>query len=161
MSDTALVIMARYPENGKIKTRLAQSIGDENTQRLYYAFLTDLAQKFAGGDCDLYWAYTPAGVDFERFIALLTRLDAAWCRSFPQQGAELGSRLRAVFRTMYARHLQKTVVIASDSPHISWGVISQAREALNSTDVVLGPADDGVTISSLIRGHMMFSVTFR
>jgi uncharacterized protein len=143
MSDTALVIMARYPEKGKIKTRLAQSIGDENTQRLYHAFLMDIAQKFASEDCDLYWAYTPAGVDFERFIAMLTRLDAAQCRSFPQQGAELGARLHAVFQTMYARHLQKTVVIASDSPHISRGVISHAHEALNSTDVVLGPADDG------------------
>jgi rSAM/selenodomain-associated transferase 1 len=158
MSDSALVVMARFPEKGKIKTRLAQSIGDENTQRLYHAFLTDIAQKFADGDCDLSWAYTPAGVDFERFIALLTRLDAARCRSFPQQGAELGARLHAVFQTMYARHLQKTIVIASDSPHISRGVISQAREALNSTDVVLGPADDGgYYLIAMSEPHDVFS----
>ena len=35
MSDTTLVIMARYPEQGKVKTRLAQSLGEEATLRLY------------------------------------------------------------------------------------------------------------------------------
>jgi len=39
MSDTALAIMARYPEKGKIKTRLACSIGKDATFHLYQAFL--------------------------------------------------------------------------------------------------------------------------
>ena len=48
MSDTALVIMARYPQKGMVKTRLARSIGDERTLQLYQAFLIDLAHRFAG-----------------------------------------------------------------------------------------------------------------
>ena len=48
MPDTALVVMARYPEVGATKTRLARTIGDEEAVRLYRAFLTDLARKFAG-----------------------------------------------------------------------------------------------------------------
>jgi rSAM/selenodomain-associated transferase 1 len=47
MSDTALVVMARYPEPGKTKTRLARVIGDEEAVNLYQAFLTDLAHRFA------------------------------------------------------------------------------------------------------------------
>ena len=64
MPDTALVVMARYPQVGTTKTRLARTIGDEEAVRLYQAFLTDLAHKFAGPAYDLHWAYTPAEVDY-------------------------------------------------------------------------------------------------
>ena len=46
MPDTALIIVARYPEPGKTKTRLAASIGAAATAELYHAFLTDLARRF-------------------------------------------------------------------------------------------------------------------
>ena len=59
MSDTALVIMARYPQKGTVKTRLARSIGDETTVRLYQAFLIDLAHRFTGNEFSVHWAYTP------------------------------------------------------------------------------------------------------
>jgi uncharacterized protein len=51
MAETALVIMARYPQAGTTKTRLARAIGLEETIRLYRAFLTDLAHKFADRAC--------------------------------------------------------------------------------------------------------------
>jgi uncharacterized protein len=143
MSDTALVIMARYPAKGMIKTRLASRLGAAATLELYQAFVTDLAQRFAGGDCDLHWAYTPAATDFDRCVATLAELDASLWRSFPQQGAELAARLQHAFYTTSARHFQKTIVIASDAPHISQAIISQAQQALHSADIVLGPAEDG------------------
>jgi len=43
MLDTALVMLARIPEMGRVKTRLTVTIGPEATLRLYQAFLTDLA----------------------------------------------------------------------------------------------------------------------
>jgi len=143
MSDTALVIMARYPEQGKIKTRLASHLGDNGTLQLYQAFLIDLAQRFAGWHYDLHWAYTPTDVDFDQCVATLASLDASLWQSFPQDGLELGTRLHHVFRTTDARRFENTIVIASDSPHLGRQVISQAREALDSADLVLGPAEDG------------------
>ena len=71
MPDTALVVMARYPEVGATKTRLARMIGVEGAVHLYRAFLTDLARKFAGQPYDLHWAYTPNGVDYSAFMATL------------------------------------------------------------------------------------------
>jgi len=55
MHDTALVVMARYPEAGKTKTRLARTIGHIEAANLYQAFLTDLAQRFAGQEWNLHW----------------------------------------------------------------------------------------------------------
>jgi rSAM/selenodomain-associated transferase 1 len=143
MSDTALVVMARYPEIGKTKTRLARTIGNHETIRLYQAFLTDLARRFAGQLCDLHWAYTPAEVDFHAFVATLTPAFAQHMRCFPQQGADLGARLLNAFQWTHARHFERTIVISSDSPQISREIVAQAREALHEADVVLGPAEDG------------------
>lgn len=143
MSDTALVIMARYPEKGKTKTRLARSIGDEATLHLYQAFLTDLAQRFAGWTCDLYWAYTPCDVDFGTFADKLAPLSASTMRSFPQRGPDLGSRLYHVFHSLQAHEYHSIIVIGSDSPQISRSTILHARQALANVDIVLGPAEDG------------------
>ncbi len=143
MSSTAVVIMARYPEKGMVKTRLARSIGAEATLQLYQAFLTDLAQRFAGWKYDLCWAYTPTGADFQSFVASLVPERASAMRCFPQLGPELGARLHQVFFTTQELHFQDTIVIGSDSPQISQATILQAQQALNWSDVVLGPAEDG------------------
>jgi uncharacterized protein len=141
MSNTALVVMARYPEIGKTKTRLARAIGHSEAVRLYAAFLTDLAQRFAEQDYDLHWAYTPAEVDYQTFIGSLAPGGQMW--SFPQQGPELGARLHHVFKWTRTQGFERTIVIGSDSPHISREIIVNARAALDEADVVLGPADDG------------------
>ena len=143
MSDTALVIMARYPELGKVKTRLAKSLGDEATLTLYSAFLRDLAQRFAGWICDLHWAYTPDNADFASFASTLVPVNRLSMHSFPQQGPELGARLHHVFLSTCLDGFQRTIVIGSDSPQISRATVERAREALDHFDVVLGPAEDG------------------
>jgi rSAM/selenodomain-associated transferase 1 len=143
ISDTALIIMARYPEMGKTKTRLASAIGDDETLQLYRAFLTDLARRFAGSAYDLYWAYTPAGVDYPAFIATLMPAVAASMQYFPQQGTDLGERLHHVFQYTSERGYTHTIAIGSDSPHIGLTRIEQAQKALDGADVVLGPAEDG------------------
>jgi rSAM/selenodomain-associated transferase 1 len=143
MPDTALVIMARYPEVGTTKTRLARTIGDAEAVRLYQAFISDLARKFAGQTCDLHWAYTPAEVDFLSFIATLAPSFMQHMHSFPQQGADFGARLHHVFRWTNDRGYQRTIVIGSDTPQIGLEIVAQARKALDTADVVLGPADDG------------------
>ncbi len=143
MPDTALVVMARYPQAGTTKTRLARTIGDKETVRLYQAFLTDLAHKFAGHVCDLHWAYTPADVNYLSFMATIAPSLTQHMHAFPQQGIDLGARLHHVFRWTHDREYQRTIIIGSDSPQISLKIVEQARKALDKADVVLGPADDG------------------
>jgi rSAM/selenodomain-associated transferase 1 len=157
MSDTALVVMARYPEVGATKTRLARVIGGGEAVLLYRAFLTDLAERFAGQGYDLHWTYTPNGVDYSAFMATLAPSLVQRMRSFPQQGAELGARLHRAFQWTYERGYRRTIVIGSDSPHISRDIVARAREALDEADVVLGPADDGgYYLIAMRRPHDVF-----
>lgn len=144
MAETALVIMARYPQNGMTKTRLARALGNEETVQLYRAFLTDLACRFAGQKAyDLHWACTPAGMDFAALMTELAPPLVRHMRFFPQEGDGLGERLQNAFRRMYAQGYRRTVVIGSDSPHIGTDTITKASRALDQADVELGPAEDG------------------
>lgn len=143
MADTALIVMARYPEAGKTKTRLARSLGNAPVVLLYRAFLTDLAQRFASyPSCDLRWTYTPAESDFP---ALATTLAPAVQQNncFPQQGEDLGDRLRYAFQWGQQQGFRCIIVIGSDTPHVSRRIIDDARARLEEADVVLGPANDG------------------
>ena len=64
MTSSAIVVFARAPQPGKVKTRLAHGLGEENAKRLYVAMLRDTlhhAQAAAQlvGDCDIVVAFTP------------------------------------------------------------------------------------------------------
>lgn len=141
--DTALIVMARYPELGKTKTRLARTLGEQETLGLYRAFLTDIAQRHAGQGYTLCWAYTPAEVKFQAWIATLMSEQAPAMRYFPQQGVDFGARLHAAFQWTQAQGFKYTILIGTDSPQISREHIIIARKALDEVDVVLGPSDDG------------------
>ena len=143
MDETALVIMARYPQVGTTKTRLARAIGLEETVGLYRAFLTDLAHTFANQEYNLHWAYSPAGVDYQAFIATLAPSPVGRMTCFPQEGTDLGERLHHVFRWTQERGFGRTIVISSDTPHIGLASIAHAQQALDGADIVLGPAEDG------------------
>lgn len=155
--DTALVIMARLPECGKVKTRLAKYLGQEQTLQLYQAFLADLAARFTGQPYDLLWAYTPPEADFATYLASLMPMSGQASKCFPQQGAELGSRLHHVFVSQVQQY-RHVVVIGSDIPHMSHAVIERARQALDTVDVVLGPSDDGgYYLIAMREPHDLFS----
>jgi hypothetical protein len=68
VSQEVLVIMARYPEEGAVKTRLARDLGTQVTHRLYRAFLYDLAEKFGSLCRPLIWYYVP---EFSPFLIFL------------------------------------------------------------------------------------------
>lgn len=142
-ADTALVIMARLPRLGEVKTRLAASLGADATLQLYRAFLTDLALRFAPA-CDyaLHWACTS---DSQTFADELARLVPGGCigTCFPQHGVNFADRLHQVVRETTTRAFERTIIISSDSPQVSERLIVQARAALDTYDVVLGPAEDG------------------
>ena len=143
LTDTAVIVMARYPMLGATKTRLARTLGDEKTVRLYRAFLTDLAHHHGKQAYTLCWAYTPANVDYRALIESLAPEQAQGMRYFPQQGEGLGERLLSAFHQVSDQGYRCMMVIGSDSPHIQPATIAQARAALDDSDVVLGPADDG------------------
>ncbi|MGI8827361.1 MAG: TIGR04282 family arsenosugar biosynthesis glycosyltransferase [Chloroflexota bacterium] len=138
MSD-ALVIVAKYPEAGAVKTRLGASIGYENAAHLYRAFLVDLVERFCRPQCSSlyhhFWSCPPAG----RLLAEILGHDAT---ILGQRGDNFADRLFNICLDMAAEGYRRLVIMASDSPQLPAAVVQHGFDALNTRDVVLGPAED-------------------
>jgi rSAM/selenodomain-associated transferase 1 len=135
-SQEVLVIMARYPEEGAVKTRLARDLGAQATHRLYRAFIEDLAEKFGSLRRPLIWYYIPESSPFPQ---LFSRQFA--CR--PQSGSSLQERMLRIFEDLFLDGYKNVVVIGADVPHIPVEAVDEAFVMLNTADVVLRPSFDG------------------
>ena len=131
-----LAVMARYPAEGNVKTRLARDLGPDATCRLYRAFLDDLADKFGAVPRPLIWYYVPESSPFPQ---LFSRRFS--CR--PQSGASLQERMLRIFEDLFREGYKRAIVIGSDVPHIPVEAVEEAFGMLNSFDVVLRPSEDG------------------
>ncbi len=146
MTECELIVVAKHPELGRVKTRLARGIGERGAFDLYCAFVDDIVARFGAGPHAFAIAYTPADAPF----------DVRGARSFAQQGATLNARLLAIFDRR--DRAPKTLVMSSDSPHVPGDWIARGFAALDEVDVVLGPCEDGGYWCVGMRGaHDIFS----
>jgi uncharacterized protein len=135
-SQEILVIMARYPEEGAVKTRLARDLGPRVTYRLYRAFIDDLAEKFGSLRRPLIWYYIPESSPFPQLISHRYP-------SRPQSGSSLQERMLRIFEDLFPLGYKKVVVIGADVPHIPLEAVDEAFASLNTVDVVFRPSLDG------------------
>ncbi len=131
-----LLIFIKNPRLGKVKTRLARTIGDAEALRIYHILLEKTRLAALDASVDRWLFYSDfiengdawAGADFTKFV---------------QQGDDLGMRMEQAFQQAFAAAASRVVIIGSDCPEISGALLGQAFEALEHADFVLGPSVDG------------------
>lgn len=129
-----LMIFAKAPEPGRVKTRLAPALGEAGAAALHAAFVRDVVARHRRPDRRLtVWR---AG-DLED--PLWAELDA---RLETQRGADLGARMRAAFTAELAGDA-RVVILGTDSPTLPPALVDEAFAALERVPAVLGPACDG------------------
>jgi uncharacterized protein len=136
--DCTLVIMAKAPKLGMVKTRLAQSLSLPAVTALYRCLLDDtmaLARSLSTVEVAI---MCPAS-DIEE----LTRWARGVVGVVAQKGEGLAAGLISVFAHFAATGRQRVVAFNSDSPHLPASVLGSAFEALSAHDVVVGPTHDG------------------
>lgn len=129
-----LIIFAKKPVLGKVKTRLARSIGEKNALELYVMLIEHVLDSVIHDAYDVfvYWDQS-VGQDNKPYVC-----------QFPERnqiGADLGERMSNAFADMVHRY-DSVVIIGCDCPGVSNHVVLEAFEALRSCDVVIGPARD-------------------
>lgn len=143
-----LVVFARAPERGRVKTRLAASIGDEAALDCYRALgaaVVAAVRPPAPPDGRPAWrtvvAHTPADAAPALADWLAPVHDAL--AYLPQHDGDLGARMRAAVEHAVAEGADRVVVIGTDCPDVDAATVAEALAALADADVVLGPALDG------------------
>jgi rSAM/selenodomain-associated transferase 1 len=131
-----LVVMAKFPRAGHVKTRLGLHIGTEAACELYAAFLLDIAARFDDVSRKLVWAVDPAGSDFAPVVG-------ANCLCIDQRGEGLAERMHACFETLFEAGAERVVMMGSDVPHLPTETVDAAFRALNDCEVSLVPSSDG------------------
>ena len=132
-----MVVMAKAPMPGMVKTRLAQSLSVEGVTELYRCLLDDtLALARSLRDVEV------AIMCPESDVGELRRL-AGGAGVVAQKGDGLAAGLTSVFAHFTASGRHRVVAFNSDSPHLPASLLEGAFEALAGHDVVVGPTNDG------------------
>ncbi len=134
----ALLVFAKVPTPGRVKTRLTAQLTPEDAASLYEAFLRDaLAQYIALGVAVRLYLAPPLD-------ALPTGLVPDGVTVHAQQGPDLGSRMQAAFLDAFAAGYQRLVIIGTDHPTLPTPFLDLAYATLSEPlALCLGPSDDG------------------
>lgn len=130
------MIFAKNPEIGKVKTRLAETIGEEKALMIYLKLLehTHAVANSVFSDKAIFYSSRVQEFDI---------LDYYKFPKFLQKGDSLGERMERAFGQAFAQHYEKVVIIGSDCYELTAEIIEDAFSALDNHNVVLGPAHDG------------------
>jgi hypothetical protein len=136
----SIVIMAKAPEAGRVKTRLCPPLSPGEAAELSRCFLLDTIERVREvPEVVTVIAHDPPESG-SVFAALAPELSLR-----PQHGADLGARMAECAGAVLAAGAEGVVLIGTDAPHIPAERLRRAVRLLRESahDVVLGPSDDG------------------
>ncbi len=134
-------LLVKYPEAGRVKTRLALDIGAEGAAEIYRMIAERVfanTYPLAGADFERVIFYSPqeAKVRFEQWLS--------GARLILQNGRDIGEIMQNALKTLVeSEGAAKAVLTGADIPDINRDVIKDAFLRLDDADVVIGPAEDG------------------
>lgn len=137
MKHNALILFFKYPERGKVKTRLAAALGDDITYNLYICFLTDILKIVGNVDAEIILS---SSTQFNSESELFQNTNFL---SIPQNGVDLGRKMYNAFDETFRMGIEKCLLIGSDIPEITEYIISEAFLKLEEYPLTLGPSSDG------------------
>lgn len=128
-----LIIFVKNLIHGKVKTRLAKTIGDQAALDIYKELIGITESE-------------TETLDITRHIYYSQKIgDTMWQNDlkFIQKGDDLGSKMQNAFQDGFENGYENIIIIGSDLPNISKEIIETGFEKLKDHDLVFGPADDG------------------
>ena len=138
-----LLLFMRFPEPGKVKSRLAAALGEESALAVY----TRLVRRTLGVAAD--FKRLRPGAEIHLFFSPADKKER-FASSYPgprdfiaQEGAHLGERMERAFLWAREKGFDRAVMVGSDIADLAASDLDEAFEALASGDAVLGPASDG------------------
>jgi rSAM/selenodomain-associated transferase 1/alkylhydroperoxidase/carboxymuconolactone decarboxylase family protein len=142
MGRRALIVFAKEPRPGFVKTRLGRTIGMERAARIYRecaesVFRRARAEEESGVSVTLCYDPDSRPEELRRWV------DRPSFQLIPQEGASLGERMHGAFRRAMEAGADRVLLVGSDVPELDGDILAEAWRSLERHDVVLGPSEDG------------------
>lgn len=136
MSHKRIIVFVKNTIPGKVKTRLAKTIGDEEALKVYLQLLNITKKEVLG-----------LNIEREVWYAWEIGKDDIWDENHfnkrVQQDGNLGEKMNNAFRQSFEEGMNKVVLIGSDCPTLTSSILEEAFQKLDESDVVFGPSKDG------------------
>lgn len=134
-NSSALLVFIKNPEKGKVKTRLAATVGDDKALAIYKALMNHTRNIALATNANRLLFYSQqinnkdkwSNEDFQKHL---------------QAEGDLGTKMKLAFATAF-KEPQKVIIIGSDCASLTPDIVAEAFIKLETTDFVIGPAMDG------------------
>ena len=136
MEKCMLLIFVKRPEAGKVKTRLAATIGKQKALKIYLKLLKRTQEISQPLSCTKTVYYTPGIVENDFF-------ETQHYQKALQSEGDLGQRMQKGFEDAFSQGYQKVCIIGSDCYELNTNILKQAFDKLDENEVVIGPSTDG------------------
>lgn len=135
--DDVLIVFAKVPRPGHVKTRLTPVLTPAEAAELYEAFLRDALQMYEGLSIDVRLYLAPPVAD--GLNDLPERVSV-----FEQRGAGLGPRMQQAFREVFDAGYENAAIVGTDHPTLPVSFVRQSFIALQADrSICIGPSEDG------------------
>lgn len=135
-TENLLMVFVKNPQRGKVKTRLAKTVGDEKALQVYRILLDHTIIIAKRVNCD-------KAIFYSDYIDETDMWRKAKFNQFVQNGNDLGERMYNAFKYAFSKNYKNVVIIGSDCLELNEHIISEAFDILKDNEVVIGPAKDG------------------
>ena len=136
MNENLIIIFTRNPELGKVKTRLAKTIGDASALKIYKFLLNHTEKTIRNIESDKAVYYSVKVRDNDIW-------DQSIYQKHQQNGEDLGIKMLNAFKNAFKNNYNKVLIIGSDLFDLKPKHLKEAFKQLDNHDIVIGPAQDG------------------
>ena len=142
LSRSVVLVFAKPPEPGRVKTRLLSLLTPKKGAELHRACIADTITAVSNVPGCRKWLRVATRPDRAQELGRELQLNSRWHVGI-QRGRELGARLEEAFQSAFCSGYQKVLVVGTDTPWMGSDRILRALQTMRTADTVIGPTADG------------------
>src|SRR3990172_6395297 len=131
-----LLLFVKYPDKGKVKSRLSKEFGEDTVLLLYEVFVLDVLETVNKGKYRFTICFHPPSAQ-EKIASWLGKSYLY----MPQNGSDLGEKMKNAFAAAFSEGFEKVMLIGSDIPDLPKEIVDEAFAS--DGEAVIAPATDG------------------
>jgi len=136
MNENLIIVFIRNPELGKVKTRLAKTIGNKSALNIYKFLLNHTEKTIRDIKCHKAIYYSEQIIDNDLWSNDIYK-------KYEQKGDDLGMRMLNAIQDAFNKNYKKVVIVGSDLFDLKTQYIIKSFNKLETHNIVVGPATDG------------------